>query len=441
VALVQVVRHRLPLPRRFTLAGLGLAFVAAGCLGTSPVSSQPEEQSASPPAARPSATRGATAAPSPSPRPSPSPSPTLPPLQRLDLAVVADGLENPIDVRARPGDGALFVAEQRGVIQRIDGGGVADEPMLDIRDEVNDQSIEQGLLGFAFHPTYPADPRVFVYHSRANNDNVLASYSTAGDPNVLDPGSRTDLLVVDKERDKVRHNGGTVLFGPDGLLYLSIGDAARYSVNAQDPSTLPASILRLDVDGAAPYEIPAGNPFGEGGDPPDGLEGAPEVWWFGFRNPWRFTIDEQTGLAYIADVGQERAEEVNVVPFDEGGLNFGWPAREGLRAFVDFPLVSDATDPVIDIRHNDRDRGCSVTGGEVYRGTAIPEIDGLYFYADWCFGWIRSFRFADGAVADERDWSDELDARMVSSFGHDADGELLLLDWDADTLSRVVPVR
>jgi glucose/arabinose dehydrogenase len=369
------------------------------------------------------------------------PTPTLPPLQRLGLEPVAEGVDSPLDVRARPGDGTLFVAEQRGVIQRIDGGRPAPEPMLDLREEVNVSSIEQGLLGFAFHPDYPTDPRVFVFHSRANNDNVLASYETSGDPDVLDPATRTELLVVDKEPDKVRHNGGTVLFGPDGLLYLSLGDAARYSVNPQNPSTLPGSVLRIDVDRGERYGIPPGNPFAEGGDGPPGLTGAPEVWWFGFRNPWRMTIDEPTGLAYIADVGQADAEEVNVVPFDEGGLNFGWPAREGLGAFVDFELVTEATDPVLEIRHAGRDRGCSVTGGEVYRGPAIPELDGHYFYADWCHGWIRSFRYADGGVRDQEDWSGDLEAGMVSSFGHDADGELLVLDWDADTVSRVVPVR
>jgi len=287
--------------------------------------------------------------------------------------VVAKGLNHPLDVKARPGDGALWVIEQRGVVLRIaEDGGV--QPVLDIRGVVNDISIEQGLLGFAFHPDYPNDPRVFVYHSKANNDNVLASYETTGDPNVLDPATRKDLLTIDKERTMVRHNGGTVLFGPDGLLYLSVGDAAQARVNGQDPANLPGSILRIDVNGGDPYGIPAGNPFGPGGQPPAGLKGAPEVWWFGLRNPWRFSIDAQTGLAFIGDVGQERVEEVNAVPLADGGLNFGWPTFEGTRRYSDLPATSDVTEPVLVIAHNDTDGGCSVPDYAKYQAKTERQI-------------------------------------------------------------------
>jgi glucose/arabinose dehydrogenase len=246
--------------------------------------------------------------------------------------------------------------------------------------------------------------------------------------------------VIDKDPERLRHNGGSLFFGPDGLLYLGVGDAERGRLHGQNPATLPASVLRIDVDNGDPYAIPSGNPFAEGSSEA-GVEGAPEVWWFGLRNPWRIGIDDETGLAYIADVGQERAEEINVVPLADGGLNFGWPAREGLTDFLDVPLVSEATDPVIEVLHDERDRACSVTGGEVYRGRAIPELVGHYFYADWCYGWIRSFRFADGEAVDRQDWSADLEAGLVSSFGHDGDGELLVLDWDAGRLLRIVPVR
>jgi glucose/arabinose dehydrogenase len=366
---------------------------------------------------------------------------TAAPLRGLRLQVVASGLQNPVDVKARPGDGALFVGEQTGVIRRVRGGAASRTPLLDIREIVNDVSIEQGLLGFAFHPKYPSDPRVFIYHSKSNNDNVLVSYETRGDADRLDPRTRKELLTIDKEPGRVRHNAGTVVFGPNGLLYVSVGDAERGRVNGQNPATLPATILRLDVDGEDPYAIPDGNPFA-GGARPGGVRGRAEVWWFGFRNPWRFSIDGETGLAYVGDVGQETTEEVNVAPIEEGGRNFGWPAREGKRPyFRDIRAVSKVTDPVVEIRHDDRGKGCSVTGGEVYRGAAIPELDGHYFYADWCFGWIRSFRYDAGKVAAARDWSGQLRAQMISSFGHDANGELLVLDWAADTLSRVVPVR
>ncbi len=424
------------LRRRVPAAGLLVTLLTVtGCLGAPPPSPSP---TASAPSSPPIS---ATPSPTPTSAPTATPSPTPRPLQGLALELVAGGFGHPVDVEARPGDGALFVVEQIGVIRRLVDGADEHPVMIDIRDDVNPFSIEQGLLGFAFHPDYPRDPRVFVYHSMHDNDNVLASYETTGDPDVLDPGTRRELLVVDKEPDRVRHNGGSVLFGPDGLLYVSVGDAELGVANAQNPATLPASVLRIDVDDGDPYAIPPGNPFAEGGSGPPGVEGAPEVWWFGLRNPWRITIDEESGLAYIADVGQEGAEEINVVPAADGGLNFGWPAREGLSAFLNVALASDPIDPVLEIRHDEQDRGCSVTGGEVYRGQAIPELAGHYFYADWCHGWIRSFRYANGEAADQRDWSAELPAELVSSFGRDADGEILVLDWQVGTVSRIVPIR
>jgi hypothetical protein len=426
-------------PRR--AAGIvGATFVAlAGCASGIPTATPSVSIATVVPSATATPTAGATgtalatstAVPTTTPRP----------LRGLRLQVVAEGLHHPVDVKARPSDGALFVAEQAGVIRRVQDGTVSRTPLLDVKNVVNDASIEQGLLGFAFHPKYPSDPRVFVYHSKANNDNVLTAYRTTGNPDRLDPRTRTELLTIDKEPGRVRHNGGTVTFGPDGFLYVSVGDAERGRINGQNPATLMGKILRLDVDGAKPYAIPEDNPFAHGARP-GGVRGRPEVWWFGFRNPWRFSIDRETGLAYVADVGQETIEEINVAPVDEGGRNFGWPVREGKRAyFRDIRAASKLTDPVIEIRHNNTDKGCSVTGGEVYRGAAIPELAGHFFYADWCYGWIRSFRYDAGKVTAARDWSDQLGAKMVSSFGRDANGELLVLDWAADTLSRIVAVR
>jgi glucose/arabinose dehydrogenase len=424
-----MIRSALP-PRQILVLWL-LAAALAACEGgrTPPVVSEPASSAGA------SEVAGASPRPTPSVTTEPTPSPTPEPLERLALELVADGLAQPIDVEPRPGDGQLFVAEQVGVIRRVSGGGSEHPVMLDLTDVVNAFSIEQGLLGFAFHPDYPDDPRVFVYHSRADNDNVLASYETTGDPDALDPDSRTELLVIDKEPERMRHNGGTLLFGPDGFLYVSVGDGELGVANAQTPTRLLGKVLRVDVDGGAPYAIPPDNPFA------DGASGAPEVWWWGLRNPWRISLDPDTGLAYVADVGQERAEEVNVVPLADPGLNFGWPTREGLDAFLDVPLAGDATDPVIEIVHDETDLGCSITGGEVYRGVAIPELAGHYLYADWCHGWIRSFHYADGAALDRHDWSSDLEPGTVSSFGHDLDGELLVLGWDAGTVSRIVPVR
>lgn len=364
------------------------------------------------------------------------------PLQGLALEQVASGLVQPLDVVTRPGDGALFAVQQQGTVVRVTGDGTtAEQPLLDVSGNMEIHGIEQGLLGMAFHPRHPEDPRVFVFHSLPSNDNVLVSYEVSDDDaEQVDADSRTVLLTIDKEPDKVRHNGGTVLFGPDGMLWLSLGDAARASVNGQDPSTLPGSILRLDVDGGDPYAIPPDNPFADGATV-DGVTGAPEVYWFGLRNPWRFSIDEPTGTAWIGNVGQETVEEVEVAAIDEGGINFGWPAFEGSEPFYDDPPVTESVDPVFEVRHDDSDEACSLTGGVVYRGATIPELDGHYFYADWCVGWIRSFALEDGEVVEQQDWSEQLDVGMVSSFGTDADGELLVVDWDAGAIFRVLPER
>ncbi|MFO7960944.1 MAG: PQQ-dependent sugar dehydrogenase [Nitriliruptoraceae bacterium] len=363
--------------------------------------------------------------------------PALDPLQGLALETVADGFDGPIGVSSEPGSDRLVVIERTGRAWLVDPDAeVLADPLLDLSEEVTAASIEQGLLGLAFHPDWPADDRVFLYHSLPGNDNVLVTYRRdPTDPDRLDPGSRQVLLTVDKEPDKVRHNGGHVLFGPDGLLYVSVGDAARASVNGQDPSTLPGTILRIDVDGGDPYAIPSDNPFA------DGVEGAPEVWWYGLRNPWRFSIDTATGLAYVADVGQETVEEVNVVPLEEGGTNFGWPALEGSLPFYDTEPNGPVTAPVLEVLHDEQERGCSITGGVVSRGDAIPEVAGRYWYADWCHGWIRSFVWDGAAAGDLQDHSEELTVGNVASFGLDADGEVLIVDWAGGTVHRLIARR
>lgn len=362
------------------------------------------------------------------------------PLRRLAFETVARGLVEPVDVVAPIDDGLLFVVERAGTVRVVENGRVLKPPFANLRGVVRAGSIEQGLLGIAFHPKYPTDRRVFLFHSRRDNDNQLVSYNVVADGRSIDPASRVELLRVDKEPDAVRHNGGALRFGPDGLLYVSVGDAARASVNGQNPKTLPGSLLRIDVDvnnsgiGGRPYGIPSSNPFA------DGVNGAAEVWWFGLRNPWRFGIDAKSGLAYIGDVGQESIEEINVVRLDTGGLNFGWPLFQGSKRFYKGEPKTPLTAPVLEVRHNNTDEACSITGGEVYRGSTIPELDGHYFYADWCLGWIRSFLFDGTAVTEKKDWSRQLSAEMVSAFRLDARGELLVVDY-AGKVSRVIPVR
>ncbi len=359
----------------------------------------------------------------------------LAPLKGVRFETVARGLSEPIEVLAPLNDGVLFVVERTGIIKVVQGGVVSKTPFVNLRTQIKSGSIEQGLLGMAFHPAYPRDPRVFLFHSKKNNDNVLVSYKVKPDGRSIDLATRVELVTIDKEPDAVRHNAGALRFAPDGLLYVSVGDAARASKNGQNPRTLPGSMLRLDISDPTRVLIPAGNPF------VDGKAGAPEVFWYGLRNPWRFSIDPVTKLAYIGDVGQETWEEVSVVPYDQPGLNFGWPLYEGNKRYLKGPAPTNLVAPVIAIRHGGENGSCSITGGQVYRGQAIPELVGHYFYADWCLGWIRSFRFEAGVAADQRDWSTQLPAEMVSAFGHDAAGELLVVDYEGGTVSRVVARR
>ena len=206
------------------------------------------------------------------------------------------------------------------------------------------------------------------------------------------------------------------------------------SKNGQHPETLLAAILRLDVDGAQPYAIPTDNPF------VDGSIGAPEVWAYGLRNPWRFSIDDETRLMYIGDVGQEAVEEISVISIDEPGQNLGWPILEGSGCFTQFNRTCDPAgfvQPGVEWTH---DEGLSVTGGYVYRGEEIPELAGHYFYADWVRRWIRSFRLVDGTATEVQDWTDELDPGQINSFGLDGSGELYVARWDG-SVAKLLPLR
>jgi len=248
-----------------------------------------------------------------------------------------------------------------------------------------------------------------------------------GDPDVADPASALEILSVDQPF--ANHNGGQIVFGPDGMLYVALGDGGGGGDperNGQDLSTLLGSLLRIDVDGGVPYAVPPDNPF-------VGQAGArEEIWAYGLRNPWRFDFDGADGRLYIADVGQNALEEVNAVPGDEGGVNYGWSVMEGRACF----RPSNGCDqdgltlPVVQYGH---DQGCSVTGGVAYRGSALPRIQGHYFYSDFCSGWIRSFVLVDGEATEEREWETESLGRVVS-FGEDAQGEMYLVLDRGDVL-------
>ncbi len=329
----------------------------------------------------------------------------------LAVEVVAEGLRSPVYVTAPSDDPRLFIVEQPGRVRVLDGGVLRSEPFLDITDRVRDGG-ERGLLGLAFHPVYAANGHFYVNYTALDGSTRIERYQVSADPNVADPASNT--LIIEIEQPYGNHNGGMVAFGPDGMLYLGMGDGGSANDpqgNGQDAGTLLGSLLRVDVDGDDPYEIPLGNPFA-------GVSGArDEAWAIGLRNPWRFSFDAEDGLLYIGDVGQNAWEEINVAPASAAGLNYGWNEMEGLHCFGFGSCdQSDLTLPAVEYGH---DNGCSVIGGVVYRGTELPDLVGHYLYSDWCDGWLRSFRYADGTVSAHTEWAVG-DLGNVLSFGEDA---------------------
>lgn len=375
----------------------------------------------------PPATTTTTAAPTTTTVP-PTTTTTLAALQGLELELVTDGLTQPVLLVSPLGDPRRFVAERTGVVWLLDElGSTLPEPFLDLRDRVNSGGIEQGLLGMAFHPDFADNGRFFAYYYKQGVEQTqLSEFRTSPDPNLGDPSSEIPLLAFDKPT--TRHNGGMLQFGPDNYLWMSLGEGGAASVNSQDPNRLLSSILRLDVDSDEPYGIPEDNPFAGGG-------GAPEVWAKGLRNPWRFSIDRD--LIYIGDVGHEDFEEIDIVPLDGAPYNFGWLRMEGTSCFQRGcdAVVEGLTLPVVEYTHAE---GCSVTGGFVYRGQAIPELDGHYFYGDWCGEWIRSFRYEGGEVMDHQTRFE--DVGQINSFGIDSDGELYVMTYEG-AVKKMVPVR
>ena len=278
-------------------------------------------------------------------------------------ARVASGLDLPLDIQnAGDGSGRLFIVEKRGRIRILQNGDLLATPFLDIRERVRSVGTEQGLLGLAFHPIYKMNGEFFVNYIDKSGNTVIARFNVSGtDPNQADPASEVDLLHVDQPYSN--HNGGGLAFGPDGLLYIGLGDGGSQGDphrNAQNPQALLGKLLRIDVDAGDRYGIPAGNPF-------TGGTGLAEIWATGLRNPWRFSFDRLTGDLYIADVGQDAWEEVDVVPAGAAwGLNFGWSYYEGNHPYNDQPAPDLAfTFPVAEYSHN---YGCSVTGGGCIAG-------------------------------------------------------------------------
>jgi hypothetical protein len=335
----------------------------------------------------------------------------------IAVEVVAEGLSNPVVVTAPSNDLRLFIVEQPGRIRIVQGGQLLGEPFLDITDRVRSGG-ERGLLGLAFHPDYAANGLFYVDYTDRNGDTRVERYRATADPNLANAASNT--LVITIPQPYGNHNGGQVSFGPDGMLYIGMGDGGSANDpqnNGQNAGTLLGALLRIDVDGGAPYAVPADNPFR------NDAQARGEIWAIGLRNPWRFAFDPEGGFLYVGDVGQNQWEEIDVVPADAPGINYGWNLREGSHCFGGASCGGpELADPALEYGH---DNGCSVIGGFVYRGTELPAVVGHYFYSDYCSGWLRSFRYADGRVEEHKEWAVG-SIGPVLSFGEDAARNLYL---------------
>jgi glucose/arabinose dehydrogenase len=409
------------------LVGVALAAVALVVAGCSGGSSNP------PVVASPSA---ATSSPRPSEAdPSLQPSPTIrgstnPPLptgpDALALEPVAEGLENTVGIAAAgDGSGRLYVLELAGRVRVIERDGtLRNEPFVDLSSRVLSGG-ERGLLGIAFHPDYERNGRLFVHYSRAGDGaTVVSELRAASDGRTADPGSERVILQV--TQPFANHNGGQLAFGPDGYLYIGLGDGGSggdpYD-NAQNTNVPLGKILRLDVDGelteGRSYAIPDDNPFAPGGIRPGA--GLPEIWAYGLRNPWRFSFDPEGGDLYIGDVGQGRWEEVDRQPGDSrGGENYGWAVMEGRHCYGSDCDQAGYVKPIAEYSH---ELGCSITGGHVYRGTLHPELVGVYVFGDYCSGLVFTLQVDEGTVTPKVVMESGL---RITAFGTDEDGEIYL---------------
>jgi glucose/arabinose dehydrogenase len=405
----------------------------------STITAEPSTASTQPQAVNPTATQAA---------PAPAASPTAPP-QGVATQVPSgnaaafpnpdgyawntfvSGLVRPVDLTGlHDGSGRLLVLEQPGDIRMIKGGQLLPGPFLDLSGKAVASANERGLLGIAVHPKFADNGFFYVNYTDSNGNTVIARFHADHGADKADPSSEMVLLRV--RQPYSNHNGGSMVFGPDGFLYMGLGDGGNQGdpqSNGQNTRAFLGKLLRVDVNSGRSYAIPGDNPFA------DGKNGLPEVWAYGLRNPWRFSFDRATGDLYIGDVGQNSWEEIDFLPAgSKGGVDFGWNYREGKHSYKGGPPADLAlTDPVVDYPHPE---GCSVTGGFVYRGKALPEFEGIYLYGDYCSGWVYGLiRNPDGS------WQSKVlfqSGVNISSFGQDDDGELYLLDHNNGAVLKLV---
>jgi glucose/arabinose dehydrogenase len=347
--------------------------------------------------------------------------------QGLALVPVDSGFDFPVYVTAPPGDASrLIIVERGGRIVLRKNGVTQDSAFLNLTSLTSPATGEYGVYSIAFHPRYASNRRFFVYYADLNGSSQLSEFSATTD---FDHGIlASEKPVLEQDQDPLAFlYGGMVAFGPDGYLYLALGDTLTGDQNtgptspAQDSASLHGKMLRLDVDHGAPYTIPAGNPF------VNRPGWRPEIWSLGLRNPWRWSFDRKTGQILIGDVGEHLWEEIDQEPAATGARNYGWPIREGTQCYR--PAVgctsSGLTPPLSTYAHG---AACSITGGYVYRGSQMPSLQGTYFYGDYCGGWVRSFRLIPGGTRVEYDpLASPLINDNVVSFGEDAKGEVYVV--------------
>jgi glucose/arabinose dehydrogenase len=354
--------------------------------------------------------------------------------------VIATGLRRPVSVATLP-DGTeqdpLFVVAQHDAAVWVVGsnGVIRPEPFLQIFDDV-DSAMEQGLLAMVFHPSFPTDPRVFITYARFDDNLVLEEWRVSDDGTVADPETRRVLLDIPHTSDF--HYGAHLAFGPDGFLYVASGDGGPQfdrDGHAQNLDSLRGKVLRIDVDTAEagpPYGIPDGNPF-------IGM-GRPEVFAYGLRNPWSFGF-AASGHLFIADVGFDSSEELDVIPGgSNGGQNFGWPILEGATECIE-PTECDTTGltaPIHEYLHQD---GCAISGVVAYDGCSMPGHRGKVFFTDFCSGWVRSLVYSASppGIAFLTEWPMLLQTEQLSKLVTGANGEMLLLGYQTGTIWKIVP--
>lgn len=335
---------------------------------------------------------------------------------------------SPIFLTAPDGDDRLFIVEQDGRIVIVDNGQTLGTPFLDISGEVGCCG-ERGLLSAVFHPDYGSNGQFFVSYTNNGGNTVIERYGVSADPNIADASSGYTVFTI--QQPYSNHNGGQIAFGPDGMLYIGLGDGGSGNDpldSGQDLTTMLGAILRIDVDAGSPYEVPNDNPF------VSQPQAQHEIWHYGLRNPWRFSFDRGDGSMWIGDVGQNAWEEVTMVAPGVKGLNLGWKVMEGSHCRSGSCDMTGLTLPQVD--YPNPSEGCSVIGGYVYRGNAFPEIRGHYFYTDLCGGFLRSFRLENDSPVDVIDWG--LSLSNPVSFGEDSDGELYVMTGGGEVMQVTV---